>query len=260
MLQLETAWRASRGARAYQEDSLAVLPGESPIDVGTAPPGGGCSLLAVLADGMGGHRGGAAASRLVCQTFIAGFIGASQTVSDRLSTGLMAANAAIEAAVVADATLDGMGSTLVAVAICDRELRWISVGDSPLYLYRRGEIAILNEDHSLAPALDLMVRNGKLTAEQARNDPRRHMLRSAVAGEEIDLIDLSKTPLELDPGDVVVLASDGVHTLEPDEIARVITAYKVEGSQPVAEALIRAVDAARMPFQDNTSVIVITVR
>lgn len=260
MPQLETAWRASRGARAYQEDSLALLPGESPIDVGSTPPGGGCSLLAVLADGMGGHRGGAAASRLVCQTFAAGFVGTGAAVSDRLTAGLNAANAAIEVAIAADPALDGMGSTLVAVAVCDHELRWISVGDSPLYLHRRGEIAVLNEDHSLAPALDQMVQNGKLTAEQARNDPRRHMLRSAVSGEPIDLVDLSSTPLALQAGDVVVLASDGVHTLEPDEIARLVTAYAAEGSQAIADALIRAVDAARSPFQDNTSVIVVTCR
>ena len=90
----------------------------------------------------------------------------------------------------------------------------MSVGDSPLLLFRRGEIALLNEDHSLAPELDRLAKIGRITAEQAKTDPRRHMLRSAVTGEELDLVDVSRKPLVLEAGDYVILASDGVQTLD----------------------------------------------
>ena len=66
-----------------------------------------------------------------------------------------------------------MGSTLIGAAFSEQGVEWISVGDSPLYLYRRGEIALLNEDHSLAPELDRLVAAGRLSPAEARRDPRR---------------------------------------------------------------------------------------
>jgi PPM family protein phosphatase len=133
----------------------------------------------------------------------------------------------------------------------------VSVGDSPLLLYRRGEIALLNEDHSLAPELDRMAAEGQMTPEAAKRDPRRHMLRSAVTGDELDLVDFSGKPLAIEPGDYVILASDGLQTLEPSEIERIIAAYASDGSQAVANALIRAVEAIRDPHQDNTTVVAV---
>ena len=59
---------------------------------------------------------------------------------------------------------------------------------------------------------------------------------------------------------MVVLASDGIHTLEHTEILRVVTAYAAEGPDAIAEALIRTVEGARDPFQDNTTVVAVVVR
>ena len=136
-------------------------------------------------------------------------------------------------------------------------MQWVSVGDSPLYLCRNGEIALLNEDHSLAPALDQMARDGKITFEQARQDPRRHMLRSAVTGEILELVDISQKPLPIEYGDVFLLASDGIHSLEEAEIARTVVAYMNDGALAVAQALIRAVENMRAPHQDNTTVVAV---
>ena len=116
---------------------------------------------------------------------------------------------------------------------------------------------MLNEDHSLAPELDRLVAEGRLTEKEARRDPRRHMLRSAVTGEEIDLIDVSRQPLALEAGDYVVLASDGIATLEPAELARVIQGYATDGAAAVANAIIRAIEALREPYQDNATVLVV---
>lgn len=240
---------------------MAFVPNPGMPRPGSEHPGGGCDSLAVLADGMGGHAGGATASRLVCDTFISDFTAAGSvgTVPQRLTHALDAANDAVQVAVAASPHLDGMGSTLVGVAISGAELQWVSVGDSPLYLVRGGDLALLNEDHSLAPALDQMAADGRITLEQSRTDPRRHMLRSAVTGDEIEMIDLARRPLALAPGDVVVLASDGIHTLDGDEILRIVRGYRADGSAAIADALIRAVDNARIPMQDNTSVIVVRV-
>jgi protein phosphatase len=253
------ACRATQGARSYQEDQALVWspPAEARDDGETAlrPPGG--ELLAVLADGMGGHAGGAVASRTACESFIEAYSRHSGPVRDRLLAGLAAANAAIAETVDRDPTLSGMGSTLVGAAFGAGGVEWVSVGDSPLLLYRRGEVALLNEDHSLAPELDRMAAAGRISAEEARRDPRRHMLRSAVTGDEIELVDLSRRPLVIEPGDYIVLASDGLQTLDCREIARIITAYAADGADAVSAALIRAVEALRDPHQDNATVLTI---
>lgn len=261
MIRIECAVAATRGARDYQEDCAAFWPdGGDPFFVQARSGNGSqCGGYAVLADGMGGHTGGALASRIVCEQFLASVTSQDGPVRACLLEALDAANAALAAKVEHSPLLSGMGSTLVGVAINDDGLAWVSVGDSPLYFFRRGEVAVLNEDHSLAPELDRMVAEGKMSVAEARRDSRRHMLRSAVTGEEIDLIDLPQSPVALEPGDFVVLASDGIGTLEKSEIARIIQGYANDGASAVAKALIRAVESVREPHQDNATVLVVRV-
>lgn len=254
-MKLQVAIRASQGARSYQEDAATVwLPPDDAA--GAAEP---TRLLAILADGMGGHAGGAIASDAVCTNFEAQYIEQQGSARQRLRAALSAANGAISGLVALQPQLRGMGSTLIGVAFHDGHASWVSVGDSPLYLYRRGEMARLNEDHSMAPVLDKLVASGRMTVEEAEDDPRRHMLRSAVVGEDLDLVDLSQTPWALQGGDVVVLASDGIHSIDDHEIARIIAAYRKEGADATADALLTAVKDAGVPHQDNVTVVVVTV-
>lgn len=260
MIRFECAVAATRGARDYQEDTAAFWPGGDdpfavPVSNGAADNVG----FAVLADGMGGHTGGALASRIVCEHFLKTAAGQDTPLRERLMQSLDAANAALAAKVEDSPLMAGMGSTLIGASFNSDGVSWVSVGDSPLLFYRRGEVAQLNEDHSLAPELDRLVADGKLTAEEARRDSRRHMLRSAVTGEEIDMIDLPVSPVALEPGDYVILASDGVVTLDVPEIARIVQGYADDGATAVAKALIRAVDAVREPHQDNATVLVVRV-
>ncbi len=259
MLNFDRAVRATKGARDYQEDAALLWPGTGLLEpLAVLPPGDG-RLFAILADGMGGHAGGALASRLCCDNFLAAYADHHGTIVENLLHGLVAANDAIAAKVEDNPLLSGMGSTLVATTFGPEGLDWVSVGDSPLLLWRHGEIAMLNEDHSLAPDLDKLAAAGKMSASEAKRDPRRHMLRSAVTGEEIDLVDISRKPLLLEPDDVVILASDGLQTLDNQEIARVIAAYVTDGATGIASALIRAIDALREPHQDNATVVVVQV-
>jgi protein phosphatase len=237
------AMRASQGARRYQEDAAAVR----------EEAAGG--LTAVLADGMGGHAGGAVASETASTTFLEAFGASSGETRMRLASALDDANAALAARAVLNPDLSGMGCTLVGTAFGPEGLDWISVGDSPLYLVRSGRIARLNEDHSLAPEIDRMAAMGRLTWEEAKGHPRRHFLRSALTGAEIDMVDWSQEPLVLEAGDVVIVASDGIHTIEEAEIARLASAGQV--SDAIAEALLAAVDGAGDPHQDNTTVVVV---
>lgn len=254
------ACRATQGARSYQEDMAAFLVvADADAAPGAATPTTPRQLVAVLADGMGGHVGGNVASQLVCEGFLDSFGRADSdlAVADRLAAALESCNHGLAAKVESQPMYSGMGSTVIGAVFGPEGVEWVSVGDSPMYLYRRGEIALLNADHSLAPELDLLAEAGHITRHEALNDPRRHMLRSAVTGEDIELIDQSVRPTPLFPGDYVILASDGLQTLENDEIARIITAWAESGPEAVATALIGAVENMRKPHQDNATVVVV---
>ena len=225
-------WRGEggqhRGARPYQEDSwrLSTL--------------GDGSLLAVVADGMGGHAGGATASRLVVEAFVH-----AVEQGGGLADGLNDANAAVGKGAAGKSELAGMGATLVGVHLRGDEVRWISVGDSPFYLVEAGKLERLNADHSMAPQIDQMVKRGMLTQEEADHHPGRHTLREAVMGEPLTLID--KGSRQLGPDARLLVCSDGVQSLKPEQILS-------QAALPV-DRIISAVLGAAKEHQDNITVV-----
>jgi serine/threonine protein phosphatase PrpC len=238
----------SQGARDYQEDDAGFCPiGE----------GGAEGLLMVLADGMGGHRGGAHASTAAVETFIDSFNHETGTIAERLRRALEDANERIGKDSQENPELEGMGCTLVGVSLTEVGIEWISVGDSPMWLARNGKLQRLNADHSMAPILAKQVELGELTEEEAKRHPQRNALRSAVIGDKMQHIDASKRPMKFRKGDRLLLASDGLETLTVEEIAGLIEeAGEVEAGE-LAKALIAAVDERQRKGQDNTTVMVI---
>lgn len=261
MLKFRYATRTSQGARQYQEDTGAVWPGDSPLlPSGTPSPPDGIGLVALLADGMGGHAAGDVASGTICAAFLEHVLEGSTTSTQiRLASGLQHANAVLRHKAASDSKLGGMGTTCVGLAIGQDGAHWISVGDSPLWLFRDDQLERLNDDHSLAPLLDKLAADGKMDPDAAANDPRRHHLRSAVTGEPLDLIDASGDPRPLAVGDLVLLASDGILTLSEPEIRHVILASGVERPEIVADNLLAAVLEVGDPYQDNITLIAIHV-
>ncbi len=245
--QVATAQR--KGARDYQEDTLAVQ--RFAADAGARAN----ELLLVLADGMGGHAGGEIASRLVVDCFCAACSRSPGTVPDALRSSLDAANECLADAVLDAPELRGMGTTLVGCVIRENSLYWVSVGDSPLWVYRGGVLQRLNADHSMMPLLEQMVSAGELTREEFLKDPRRSMLRSALTGKTVELVDFCDKPFRLQAGDIVVLASDGVETLAEDDLAALLQDADAVELDELAENLLAGVEAAGASHQDNASVI-----
>lgn len=229
---MATRWRGEggqhQGARPYQEDTWRLV---------TLGDG---SLLAVVADGMGGHAGGAVASKLAVDAFIHAI-----EQGGGLDDGLTEANAAVGRGAIGKPSLAGMGATLVAVQVRGDEVRWISVGDSPFFLISAGRLERLNADHSMAPQIDAMVARGIMTADEAEHHPGRHTLREAVMGEPLTLID--KGSRRLEPDARLLVCSDGVQTLNQDQIT-------AQAGRSVAH-IIEAVLAAANEHQDNITVI-----
>ena len=235
------------GAREMQEDEIGFIDGRTIKSDGQHP-------VAVVADGMGGHTRGDVASQLAVRGFIAGY-SKSGPAADRLRASLDRANEAIADAIRDDSSLDGMGSTLVAAALTADGLEWVSVGDSPLYLYRAGRLKRLNEDHSMAPVIAAM----REVDPDAAAGMKVHDLRSALIGRAIAKIDLSTIPEMLRPGDLVLLASDGVSTLDVNEMASIIGGCRNNGPAAIKDALLSAIQARADPAQDNVSVAVMEV-
>ncbi len=239
-----------KGGRDYLEDDVRVSwraapTGDSPGD-----------LLMVLADGMGGHAGGAEASDIAVRFFTDSFMASDGPVGDRFMAALDAANIGIAQEVDRNADLEGMGCTLVGLLVNDKGAQWISVGDSPHYLVSSGRIVQINDDHSMAPVLVQFVKEGRMTVEEASKDPRRNALRSAVVGEELTLIDLPHEPLAIHKDDVLVLASDGLQTLTNAQINDLVNKNAGKSVDELVHILLDAVTAAGKRRQDNTTVMI----
>lgn len=250
---LDVAAGLDRGARDYQEDALAT---------GTLP--GDETGFVVLADGMGGHSAGDVASRLVVEAVTlaltevleawdAGKGPNPQTVPTVLRAAADAANAAIQARAEAQPATRGMGATLLATVVEGSRLWWVSVGDSPLWLWRAGTLHRLNEVHSLAPQIDLMVEAGLMDPETARAHPDRSCLTSVIYGKDIARIDCPDRPIDLRPGDLVIAASDGIEFLGQARIATLLTETRGQSSEAIAGALMQALRTLADPDQDNVA-------
>jgi serine/threonine protein phosphatase PrpC len=120
-----------------------------------------------------------------------------------------------------------MGGTVVATSLVDGGLQWVSVGDSLLYLLRDGMLKRLNDDHSMGPQIDLMARNGMIDAEAARTHPQRNCLTSALTGKDIPELDCKGQRLELEDGDIIVLASDGLQSVAEEDIASILDRHRI---------------------------------
>ena len=249
----DAAARQSVGAREYQEDSHRSLVRED------------AAHISLVADGMGGHVGGATASRLVCDAVVDALTRTDQDndkaakPNQGLQEALHAATIRLADEIRKNPELDGMGSTLIATHITGQHLYWASVGDSLLYLFRGGKLRRLNQDHSMAPMLDELVSRGQLTSFEARHHPQRHALRSALTGYEIDMSDVPAAPVTLLIGDWVVLASDGLDTLSERDLREIMGRFANASAEKMASALIDAVDGQDAPFQDNTTLVAIAV-
>jgi protein phosphatase len=235
------------GARDEQQDYFALT------DLGD-------DLLVVLADGMGGHAGGALASELAVKAFVADCrtrhrADPGAPLGDLLAMALEQANQAIADGVVQHPQLAGMGATLIAALLRAGRLYWVSVGDSLLYHWRDGAIERLNADHSLGAELDQRAGRGEIGFDEAMNDPRRHVLRSALTGDPIPEIDLHTDGKPLESDDRLLLASDGIATLSDTDIGALLGAHG--DAAGVAAKLMTSVEAAADPYQDNCTLVTV---
>jgi serine/threonine protein phosphatase PrpC len=204
--------------------------------------------LFAIADGMGGAQAGEVASRLAAAAFEEG--AAAIQGEEGVATVVRAANARIFERAVHDPAVAGMGTTAT-VAVADERAATVTiahVGDSRAYLYRQGALEQLTTDHSLVGEL---IRSGRLTEDEAAVHPHRSVITRAL-GTDAD-VEVDTLTLDVVPGDLVLLCSDGLSAMVRDEdIVRVLESA---GGAPAAaaEALVSAANAAG--GEDNVTVV-----
>ena len=249
-LEFELAGSQIDGARDYQEDAFLI----THLTDGQGRP----AALVIIADGMGGHAAGNVASNMAVQAFNKHVTTnyPSETPAEILHECVIKANNSIKETIRETPALSGMGCTLVAAILEDGKIWWASVGDSHLYLIRNKERKKVNADHSYGGFLDRMAAAG--TPVEPEPGLARNMLMSAITGDEINEIDVSSEPLDLQKGDRVMLCSDGMDTLSEGKFIQF--SDWSETPKAAVEALLDAIKEAAMPKQDNTTIVVVDVK
>lgn len=205
--------------------------------------------LFAVADGMGGHKGGDVASSLALQTIEAATATPEPEDLERLVEQIKEANHRVMERGETDKDLRGMGTTVTALLTGDGKAHVAHVGDSRAYRLRDGTLQQLTEDHTL---VQRMVREGKLTEEEAAHHPQRSVLTRAL-GVEVD-IPVDQLTLDVQEGDRLLLCTDGLTSMVGrDRIQEILESE----TEPQA-ACDRLVDAAnRAGGDDNITVILI---
>jgi protein phosphatase len=234
--------------RAENEDAIGLVP-----EMG----------LAILADGMGGHRAGEVASRIaveVIRDYLAaaaarraasGAAGAAAAVEEGrlLCESIREANAAIYRTARERPECAGMGTTIVAMLLRGDKVYFAHVGDSRLYRFRAGRLEPLTRDHSVVQEL---VNRGLLTEPEARATIAKNLVTRALGVEPQVEVDCGEATFQ--GSDIFLLCSDGLNdVLDDEEIARLLAEEPGRDLAAIAEAMIRSANARGGP--DNISVI-----
>ena len=239
----------SIGQREEQQDFFGFT---DPEDSTFAVHGG---FMGFVADGMGGMAYGSEAARTAARVFLRAYESKTinETIPAALDRALLEANSEV-LSLIREKGLSGgeVGTTLSAAVIQGKYLYHVSVGDSRVYLYRAGELTLLSESHTMGNELDREAAMGKISTAEALNYPDRDILSSYLGIPELEEIDISLEPFRLEPGDRVLICSDGLFTALTDpEIA----AGFRENLQETCESLVRKVISQDRPNQDNVTVI-----
>ncbi len=208
------------------------------------------SPLFVVADGMGGAQAGEVASRIAVESFEAGVADTGHPEA-ALAALAQQANARIYELSHSNAEHAGMGTTLTAVYVGEREIAIAHVGDSRAYRVRDGELLRLTEDHSL---VDELLRQGRLTPEEAVEHPQRSVITRALGPE--GTVEVDTRSYAARDGDVYLLCSDGLTTMLAEaQLASIVSAQAT--LREAGEALIAAANEAG--GRDNITVVLLRV-
>ncbi|HTB15360.1 MAG TPA: Stp1/IreP family PP2C-type Ser/Thr phosphatase [Bryobacteraceae bacterium] len=211
--------------------------------------------LYVVADGMGGAQAGEHASKLAVETVfeliqkLDPSVADSDTVSDALVNSFEEANRRVMDAASSDPDLEGMGTTLIAAMQSDQGVIVASVGDSRVYVFENDKLKLVTEDQTWVNEVG---RRLGIEEESLKTHPMRHVLTMAIGVSE--QLRVHTYELHLAPGSQVLLCSDGLHGVAPeDEIANIL--HSKDSLESKCEQLIASARAHGGP--DNVTAVLL---
>lgn len=183
------------------------------------------SAWAIVCDGMGGANGGNVASRMAVDNLSASLKSgyrsnmSETSIKNLLNSAVSAANIRVFDKSKESKELNGMGTTVVAVLICNKTAYIAHAGDSRAYLMSNGKLSQLTRDHSI---VQNMIENGKLSIEEARFHPKKNVITRALGVEES--VNVEFTVSDLTDGDIMLLCTDGLSNyVSSSEIAEALS-------------------------------------
>jgi len=186
----------------------------------------GDALLAVIADGMGGHNAGETASRICVETmretFLENLAARPETI---LQCGFQKANAQVLMQSSKDARLRGMGATIVAAIIREDECWYSHIGDSRIYLVEAGKVKRLTRDHT---EVQSMLEAGLITEAQSAGHFLAHIVSKSIGHLQANGADIEVNKISLCKGGAILLCSDGLTNQVADEEI----CAKIHGAKP----------------------------
>jgi protein phosphatase len=208
-------------------------------------------ILLVLADGMGGHSGGSVASKTAVDTAIVEYYkDTSKTIQESLINSFLKANETVLEMSRKDLSLQGMGTTLIAVVLQKNNLFFAHVGDSRGYIVCGEKITQFTQDHSFVAGL---VKAGLITKEQALNHPDSNIITKAIGLFKDLSVDISEKEMELGNGEYIMMCCDGLYkVVNEEEILKTIIEFREPDA--VCKKLVEKANEAGGP--DNITVIV----
>ena len=216
----------------------------------SADPVGNLPNLFVVADGMGGHNAGDYASSHAVGTVVDEIRqDADFNPIKVIRHAIESANTEIITQAQNDENLRGMGTTMVVATIVGHYAYVANVGDSRLYLVNQ-QILQVTKDHSLVQE---MVRMGEINAEQARNHPDKNIITRALGAERT--VDIDFFDLKLEPGNVILMCSDGLSNMVEDSQIREIISDTEKNLEEKGKILIS--EANRNGGKDNIAIVLI---
>lgn len=237
-MRLSMAALSKPGGRARNEDAWGHWAG----------PGG--EACWVVADGLGGHRGGDIAAQTAVEAFLASFAAAPGLP---LRQHVQAAHAAIAERQGQAPGLANMRSTLVALACDGVAAGWAHVGDSRLYRFRGGRLAAQTKDHSVPQAL---VDLGEIGPQDIRRHEDRNRLLRDLGGAKEPRPTLTEAPFALQTGDVFLLCTDGFWEPVTEAAMETSLGRATEPGQWLADMEAAIIQNA-CPGQDNYTAIAV---
>lgn len=237
---IKTAYLTDTGrTRELNED--AIYASEKPV--------GNLPNLFIVADGMGGHNAGDFASTFTVDTLVEEIENSfEKNPSIIFQKAIQVANQKLREIAAADLRKRGMGTTVVAATCMGKYLQVANVGDSRLYVVN-DTIKQITTDHSY---VEEMIKRGNLQRENARSNPNKNIITRAVGAKNDIQADIYV--LELKPGDLLLMCSDGLSNMLEDEEMRMI----IKRQRDIVEMAEKLVEAANENGgKDNISVILI---